>query len=179
MRSNPEFIARLQELSRLAPDLLQDLRTATTEQEAVDKIMAAGGRHGITLEDHEVRDFLAFSGEQVQKMATVHELMQTDPILAEALEQTSDQQQAMAAVMAAAQRQGVGLDVADLAIPLETIRQLNRTGELDDAALEDVTGGSLLVIGAAALLIGTGAISIGAVSASAAGLITALVLKNY
>ncbi|MFA7436650.1 hypothetical protein [Castellaniella sp.] len=164
MKNNPEFIARLQELSRLAPDLLPDLRSATTEQEAVDKIMAAGHRHGITLEDHEVRDFLAFSGQQARIMATVHELMQADPGLAETLRHASDQQEAVAAVMAVAQRQGVALDAADLAIPLATIRQLNQTGELDDAALENVTGGSLLVLAAAGLFIGSAIVSIGGVA---------------
>ncbi|MFA7436651.1 hypothetical protein [Castellaniella sp.] len=152
MKSNPEFIAKLQELSRLAPDLLQDLRTVTTEQEAVDKIMAAGGRHGIPLENSDIRNFLAFSAQQARIIATVRELVQADPALAETLRHGSDRQEVMAAIMAAAQRRGVALDADQLAIPLDAIRNINPTGELDDAALEDVTGGIALTLTIGALV---------------------------
>ncbi|MFA7436653.1 hypothetical protein [Castellaniella sp.] len=167
MKSKPEFIVKLQELSRLAPDLLQDLRTATTEQEAADKIIAAGGRHGITLEHNDVHDFLAVSAQQARIIATVHELIQADPALAETLGQASDQQEAMAAIMAAAERQGVSLDAGHL-MPLDAVRNINLMGELDDVALEDVTGGVGVLLAGALLvsMVGlAGTVGLGALAA--------------
>lgn len=136
-----DIAAELEALLKRDPDLLNRLRSAAGKDQATKLITEAAERHGMKLGGHDVAGLIQQAGRQAKVFVTVQKLVQNDPSLEPALRQAERAEDAMGLLKAAAERQGVTLDVENLGELMQFASKDAANQELDDEQLAAVAGG--------------------------------------
>jgi len=141
MNVNTELASNLQKLITLEPNLAQELQGAENTDQAIERLAAVAGRHGITLDATDLGTLSTAVSDQTRVMTAVQELMSKDEALVKTLETLDQTDESVKAIMASADRHGVALDADELATYLRLASGDGAPEELNDEALADVTGG--------------------------------------
>lgn len=135
----------LKQLFQRDPDLVHQLKDVDDAREAVDRVAAAAVRVGVSLDETQ-RAVLAAEIERKTRFLTMlRALIHKDGALAGELQAVKDAGGAEAAIMAAAGRQGVFMDIGELRDYLQLIFQMQGPEELSDDDLAAVSGGDMVI----------------------------------
>lgn len=140
MNVNTE-LANLQELLRREPELPQALRGVENVDQAIERINAVAGRHGIVLEAAELEALSTALASQIRVTTALEALQSKDDSLAQTLEGLGQNDQIVSAIMDSADRHGIAIDAVELAAYLRLVSKNGAPEELSDAELAGVTGG--------------------------------------
>lgn len=143
MNSDTRIAEIVKQLFQCRPELIRELEAVENAEEAVEKIAVAAEHAGVAMGADQRAALGAEIARKSRVMTVLNELIRDDAVLVETLQTARDTDHAVEAVMAAAARRGLTLDVDDLHACVQHMFRMQASGELSDEELAEVSGGLL------------------------------------